>query len=119
MQNYGIQKRDIAVSIILSIVTCGIYAIYWFVCLTDDMGKLSNDTRLKGGTCFLLTLVTCGIYGYYWAYLMGKAAYNIKSQRNLPANDNSIIYLVLQLFGLGIVVYALAQSEINDTISAN
>lgn len=37
MQNYGIKQRDIAVSIILSIVTCGIYAIYWFICVTDDM----------------------------------------------------------------------------------
>lgn len=119
MQNYGIKQRDIAISIILSIVTCGIYAIYWFICVTDDMGKLSNDSRLKGGTCFLLTLVTCGIYGFYWAYLMGKASYNAKTERNLPANDNSVIYLVLQLFGLGIVVYALAQNDINDMVQAN
>lgn len=55
MQNGEIKRRDIAVSIILSLVTCGIYGIYWFITLTDDMGKLSNDTRLKGGICFLLT----------------------------------------------------------------
>lgn len=71
MQENGIQERNIAVSIILSFVTCGIYAIYWFISLTDDMGKLSNDSRLSGGKCFLFTLITCGIYGIYWAYLMG------------------------------------------------
>jgi len=119
MQNGEIKRRDIAVSIILSLVTCGIYGIYWFITLTDDMGKLSNDTRLKGGICFLLTLVTCGIYGFYWAYMMGKAAYTIKSQRNLPASDSSVVYLILQIFGLGIIVYALAQNEINDVVSTN
>ena len=66
-----------------------------------------------------LTLVTCGIYGFYWAYMMGKAAYTIKSQRNLPASDSSVVYLILQIFGLGIIVYALAQNEINDFVSTN
>lgn len=119
MQNYGIKERSIPVSIILSIVTCGIYAIYWFICVTDDMGKLSNDARLSGGKCFLFTLVTCGLYGIYWAYLMGKASYNAKTTRNLPASDNSVIYLILEIFGLGIIVYALAQNEINDMVKAN
>ena len=31
-----IQQRNIAVCIILSIVTCGIYGIYWLICLNDD-----------------------------------------------------------------------------------
>lgn len=27
-----------------------------------------------------------------------------------------IVYLILELFGLGIIVYALAQNEINNTL---
>lgn len=30
------RERNIAVAIILTIVTCGIYGIYWFIVLTDD-----------------------------------------------------------------------------------
>lgn len=109
-------KKNIVTCILLSFVTCGIYAIIWFINLTDDARIVSGDTRLSGATCFLLTLITCGIYGYYWAYLMGKAMMQAKANNGLPAEDNSILYLILQLFGLGIVNYCLIQNDLN-TIS--
>ncbi len=84
-----INKRDIVTSIILSIVTCGIYGIFWFISITDDARIVSGDDRLSGGKCFLLTLVTCGIYGFYWAYLMGKAMMQAKAKNDLPADDNA------------------------------
>lgn len=37
----------------------------------------------------------------------------------MPTNDNSIIYLILQVVGLGVIVYALAQNEINDVVKSN
>lgn len=108
-----ITKRDIVICIILSIFTCGIYGIIWFVYITDDTGKVSGDTRLSGVKCFLLTLITCGIFGIYWAYLMGKAIHKAKEDRNMPSNDNSLLYLLLSIFGLSIVVYILVQDELN------
>ena len=68
---------------------------------------------IYGGKVFLFTILTCGIYSIYWAYLMGKAINEANVKANKPANDNSTLYLVLSLFGLGIVTYCLAQSEIN------
>ena len=109
----GIAKRSVLTAIILSLVTCGIYGIYWFICLTNDMNKASGrvgDTN--GGTAFLLSLVTCGIYTYVWAYKMGE-------KRDALNNENAssnILYLLLTLFGFGIVVYALAQDAINKVI---
>ncbi len=38
-----IQRRSIAMCIVLSLVTCGIYGIYWFICLTNDCNAVSND----------------------------------------------------------------------------
>lgn len=108
-----IKKRDIVTSIILSFVTCGIYAIIWFISLTDDVGQVSGDERLSGGKWFLLTLITCGIYGYYWAYLMGKAMMQAKAKNNMPAEDNSVLYIILQVVGLGIVTHCLVQNDLN------
>ncbi len=109
-------KRNIGLAIVLSIITCGIYGIYWFVTLTNDANNASGHSQdgTSGGVAFLLTLVTCGIYGYYWAYKMGEKVNEAKAMRNMPADSNtSIIYLILQIFGLGIVTYALAQNELN------
>ena len=67
-----IQQRNIAVCIILSIVTCGIYGIYWFIVLSNDTNTVSNaQNATSGGVAFLLSLVTCNIYGLYWAYKQG------------------------------------------------
>ena len=111
----NIQKRSIATAIILYIITCGIYGIYWFIKLTDEMNQLSgreNDT--SGGTAFLLSLVTCGIYTYYWAYKLGE------KQDAVTGKDSSsaILYLIL-MFVFGIAVYALAQDAINKTVEKN
>lgn len=108
------EERNIAVAIILSLVTCGIYAIYWFIVLTDEAkAKSEDETMPTGGVAFLLTLVTCGIYGIYWAYRMGKAVEMAQNKHGLPAADNSVLYLILEIFGFGIIVYALAQNELN------
>ena len=116
-----IKKRDIVTNIILTIVTCGIYGLYWFVCMTDDARIVSKDERLSGGKCLLFTIITCGLYSYYWCYLMAKALVQAKSKYELSADDNSILYIILCLVGLNIVNYCLIQSDLNaisDKMSA-
>lgn len=61
------KNRNIAVAIILSFITCGLYAIYWFICLTNDSNQMSDtDKTASGGVAFILSIITCGIYGLYW-----------------------------------------------------
>lgn len=43
-----IKRRNIALCIILSLVTCGIYGIYWFVCLTEDTKTAANVEGTSG-----------------------------------------------------------------------
>lgn len=109
-----IERRNIALCIILSIVTCGIYGIVWFVWLNDDTNKVAEEPNpTSGGIAFLLTLVTCGIYGLYWAYKQGEKLDAAAAKRGMPNGSKSIIYLLLSLFGLGIIAYALMQDELN------
>ena len=74
-----IKQRNIGICILLSIVTCGIYGLYWFVVLTDDINQESGETdATSGGMSLLLTIVTCNIYGWFWAYKMGEKVDIIK-----------------------------------------
>lgn len=108
-----IQQRSVGLAIVLSLITCGIYGIYWFIVMTNDAGKLSGDSSFTGGKHFLLSLVTCGIWSIVWSYQIGKQIAEAQRQRGVLATDNSVLYLVLSIFGLGIVTYALAQLDIN------
>jgi hypothetical protein len=109
-------QRNLGLAIVLSLITCGIYAIYWFIVLTNDVGKLSGDPNFTGGKHFLLTLVTCGIWSFIWSYQVGQQMAEAQRQRGWPSSDNSVLYLVLTIFGLGIVTYALVQSDVNKMV---
>lgn len=109
----NIQRRSIVSAIILSLLTCGIYSIFWYISLTNEINKASGRTNdTNGTTCFLLGLVTCGIYNIYWAYKMGE-------KRDAIAKDqdsSNMIYLILMLCGLGIIIYGLLQDTLNKAI---
>ena len=109
-------KRNIALCIVLSIVTCGIYGIYWMIVLANETNVASGHAQdgTSGGIVFLLTLVTCGIYGIYWAYKQGEKINEAKAMRTMPTDSNAgVLYLILEIFGLGIIAYALMQNELN------
>lgn len=108
-----IAKRDIVVAIILSLVTCGIYGIYWFIVLSEDVNTLTDDHTTSGGVAFLLSLVTCGIYGIYWVYKLGRRLYEYQLANKEEASDYSILYVVMNIFGFGLVTYALIQDTVN------
>ena len=114
-----IQERNIVVAIILSLVTCGIYAIYWIYKMTEEMKVASGDESLNGVMAVLLPLVTCNIYGIYWAYKIGKDVPAAKQKVGLPGDDKSVLFLVLELVGLSIVTYALLQNELNEIAKVN
>lgn len=114
---YGgpIEQRNIALCIILSIVTCGIYGWYWIYKLTEDVNKLTGDPNAtSGGMVILLSIITCNIYMWYWLYKQGDAIDQVKASRGLPSGNSGILYLILAIFGLGIVSYALMQNELNQ-----
>lgn len=109
------EEKNIVLNIILTVVTCGIYGLVWFVQLTDDAKEYSGDTEMQSGVLALvLTLITCGIYGFYWDYKMAKMLQDAQTKNNLPANDNTIMYVILHLVGLAIVNYCLMQNDLNS-----
>ena len=76
-----IKKKELVTTIILSVVTCGIYGIIWFIDLTNDAAKLNSDSEFSSGKAFLFTIITCGIYGIYWNYKMGRKLYQAKQKK--------------------------------------
>ena len=47
-------NRNIALCIIFSLLTCGIYGLYWFVKLTDELNYNAQTKTAGGGNSFFL-----------------------------------------------------------------
>ncbi|MBD5631685.1 MAG: DUF4234 domain-containing protein [Clostridia bacterium] len=105
----NIKKRNVGLAILFTIITLGIYGIYWYVCLTNDSNKIAPDKKTaSGGLAILFTIISFGIYGYYWNYKLGD-----------KLTGSGTLYLVLFIFGFGWVNYILGQSEINKHADTN
>lgn len=118
-----ITKRNLAIHIILTLITCGLWWFVWQVLIADDVRLVSGDSTLQSGaTVLLLSLITCGIYNIYWLYKVG-VALEIVKQRNNPTRqdteDRGLVYLLLSIFGLSIVAFALIQSDLNAIADKN
>lgn len=107
-----VKEKNIALCIVLSLVTCGIYGLYWFVTLTDDTNTIAGEPGTSGVMAVVLTIITCGIYGLYWAYKCGEKIDKAHQSRGEAASNGGVLYLILFIFG-GIIAYALIQNEIN------
>lgn len=61
----------------------------------------------------LLSIVTCGIYFLYWVYKAGALLDQKAIEAGRASESRAILYILLSLFGLAIVTYALIQDSIN------
>lgn len=103
-----IKKRNVFLCILFTIITCGIYGIYWYVCLTNDTNSLSQYKTAGGVAAWFFTLLTCGIYGFYWFYMLGKKVGDFDK-----GSSEGVMYLLLGIFGLGFISWILAQCALN------
>ena len=111
-----LKQKNIVVCLLLSILTCGIYMIIWYIQLTNNMGYMSKNRDFSGITVIFLTIITCGIYKIYWNYKMGKLLYEQNLQYNFITKNNAVLYLILSIIGWDLINFCIMQSELNDLI---
>ena len=101
-------RRDVFLVIFYSIITCGIYSIYWFYTTTEELNQFDKNEPLQNYiVAILLSIVTCGIYGIYWMYKFYRKVDDVTGE------NNCILNLVLYLFFSGIVGMAIVQNSLN------
>ena len=111
-----IEKRSIPLAIIFTLLTCGIYEIYWNYKIWDSLYR-ANGLPSTAGVDVLLSIVTCGIYGLYMLYKAGKLEAEAFRRYDLGEKDDSVLYIVLAVFTFGIVSNAIIQSSINTQLA--
>lgn len=110
-----IEKKNIALCIVFSIITCGIYSLYWLFSMAEDINMAaSKPDGTSGGMVLLFSIITCGIYTLYWLYKSGDQLEQLRMERGRAQGHLAILYLLLGLFGFSVISYALIQSELNE-----
>jgi drug/metabolite transporter (DMT)-like permease len=113
-----VQQRNAAVVIVLALVTCGIYMIYWFYKTSAELQEALQDEDINPMVDLILVIVTCFIWGIYVEYRNSQKAYAVLSQRDPRAVDQTQTILILNIAQLivgvtGLIATYILQEELN------
>ena len=104
-------KVDPIIVLLLGIVTCGLYNIYWNIKAAEVLnavsGKeiISSPIAVFAGCCYPVNV--------YFFYLAGKDALpDVYKRTNSPMKDDSVLLLILGFF-LPMVAAMIVQGDIN------
>ena len=108
-----LKNRSIVAVILLTIITCGIYGLYW---VYDTMNSLEQTSGKESSVNAIACLLLCIFIAPVGFILFGMGADEqlnmIRASRQIPPSDNKVVYMILGFF-LPIVLMALVQDEIN------
>ena len=94
--------RSLLIYILLSVITFGIYPLYFLYALARDMNVVCDgDGNTTPGllTLILLSLITCGIYSWYWYYKLGNRMAENAPRYNMQFMENGTTILLWMLLG--------------------
>lgn len=102
--------RGIAVSLILTLVTFGIYNFYWQYRQMLAANEMLARDKYRFLPWLAFTLISCGLYHVYHEYRMSS---DIAEVLGRDPRSEGLIAVLLSVFGLSFVVDAIQQSQIN------
>lgn len=97
---YEIEERNIVLVYVFSIITFGIYAIYWLVKTKGEINSLGGDIP----TAWLIIVPIANLY-FIYKYCEAFSLY-------VKKDDNAILWFILYVL-VGIIMPAIVQSELN------
>lgn len=100
------KKRNIFLMVLLTIITLGIYGIYW-TCSFQNQLKKATGLGFTGVGHFFMLVFTFGIYSIYWQYAAGKRL------AALGLENHGVLYLLLCFVGLNFLNPYFMQNQAN------
>lgn len=107
-------SASIPVYLVLTLVTCGIFNLYWNYRQMQSCNELLGRDEFSFVVWLVLTVLTCGLYHLYYQYKMGAAINEIQYTTELPITDGlPVLSVVAAFLGVGVVADCIHQHELN------
>lgn len=110
----GRYTASVALYLILTIVTLGLFNLYWNYRQMQACNELLERSEFSWLLWILLCVVTFGLYHFYYQYKMGDAINEIQDRYDLPFTEGlPILSVVAAVIGFGVVADCIHQHELN------
>lgn len=113
-----VQERAPLTTVLLTIVTCGIYGLYWQFKTSDELRVATGDDSINPMLELILTLVTGGIWGVYVQYRNAQKVHRALASRDPARKDQSqtVLILAIAMYFVGVTGFIatwILQEEFN------
>jgi hypothetical protein len=106
------EKREPVMTLVLPLVTCGIYGFYWWYVTATEIRNALNRPDINPGMDLMLGILTCGIYFIFLAHKYTQLMLEMQDRAGLPRNDISLVALLLYIF-FNPASFFIMQTELN------
>lgn len=107
-----VKERNIPAAVALSVLTFGIFFIYWIYQMIQSIMLAKGDK--KGNSAGeLLCFLFLPFYSLYWYYTRAKKIYAAQKERNIVSRNQCIFCIVFYIIGLQAISLMLLQKELN------
>lgn len=110
----GMRREPVTV-VLLSIVTCGIYAYYWLYVTMEDINNVSERPVIDNPVLYLLLSIFC--FPFLWVvwYKIDKELAVLAREEDIYYRENFALWLIFTFFfGVGMFV---AETQIQGALN--
>lgn len=111
-------KKNIALQVILTVITGGIYKLFWYYSMAGSINCLARRQNQKEPfeplLVVVLSIFTCGLYAIYFFWKAGKSVAHLQYE-GIRIDDDSTLLAIVAVFA-SIVSCAILQNSINDIL---
>jgi len=112
--NYIGETRPLGISLFFSIVSLGLFNIYWAHTVSYEIKQVSDDDKLNPTIELFGCILTFGIYLVYWVYKYEKYIVDISKKQGIITKDYGILLSILSMFFLFPIAMLIMQKQLND-----
>lgn len=94
------KKRNFWLMLLFSLLTFGIYGIYFWWTLINDANELTAPSVERVPEFWkniIFSILTCGIYSFFWIYKLGNNQNANGSAYQVGINETGVLHLILIL----------------------
>ena len=109
----GVERNPVTV-ILLSIVTCGIYSLYWLYMVTSEINAALGEDKINFVLYFLLGIL-CFPLVFVGMYKIDEGVVQLQTRIGLQGKSNFVLWIILSFVGVGtlIMIYQV-QEALNE-----
>ena len=102
------EVRNPIIVFILPMFTCGLYGLYWFYTVVEEVNAALGREEFNFVKEFALSIVTCGAWGIYFSWRFSEAIVEVQQQWGVQPTMDAPILFITYIFGFGPVLTQLA-----------